>query len=142
MYVIVVVCLCLYAYRFSRHFPCCNLVNKAYEAEYVCTSIVFVCMVLEDGVAQVDIDIFNKFRIQQQDLCVKLRTLTTSVLFFKLCIGYQQHVAFSKKKSDVCFSSITGTFPQYLSDLLQLYTPTRQLRSASDTRTFVTTTRL
>ena len=36
-----------------------------------------------------------------------------------------------------CFSSIYGTAPQYLSDLLQPYTPARQLRSASDTRTFV-----
>ena len=34
--------------------------------------------------------------------------------------------------------SISGTAPQYLSDLLQPYTPARQLRSASDTRTFVT----
>ena len=37
-----------------------------------------------------------------------------------------------------CFNSITGTSPQYLSDLLQRYTPIRQLRSASHTRTFVT----
>ena len=34
--------------------------------------------------------------------------------------------------------SISGTAPEYLSDLLQPYTPARQLRSASDTRTFVT----
>ena len=38
----------------------------------------------------------------------------------------------------ICFNSISGTAPQYLSDLLQPYTPARQLRSASDTRTFVT----
>ena len=42
------------------------------------------------------------------------------------------------KISIICFSSISGTAPQYLSDLLQPYTPARQLRSASDTRTFVT----
>ena len=41
------------------------------------------------------------------------------------------------KISTICFNSISGTAPQYLSDLLQLYTPARQLRSASDTRTFV-----
>ena len=35
-------------------------------------------------------------------------------------------------------NSISGTSPQYLSDLLHPYTPARQLRSASDTRTFVT----
>ena len=42
------------------------------------------------------------------------------------------------KISAICFSSISGTAPQYLSDLLQPYTPARQLWSASDTRTFVT----
>ena len=44
------------------------------------------------------------------------------------------------KISTICFNAISGTAPQYLSDLLQPYTctPARQLRSASDTRTFVT----
>ena len=42
------------------------------------------------------------------------------------------------KISTTCFNSISGTAPRYLSDLLQPYTPARQLRSASDTRTFVT----
>ena len=42
------------------------------------------------------------------------------------------------KVSAICFKYISGTAPQYLSDLLQPYTPARQLRSASDTRTFVT----
>ena len=42
------------------------------------------------------------------------------------------------KLSTICFNFISGTAHQYLSDLLQPYTPARQLRSASDTRTFVT----
>ena len=42
------------------------------------------------------------------------------------------------KISTICFNSIYGTAPQYLSDLFQTYTPATQLRSASDTRTFVT----
>ena len=37
------------------------------------------------------------FRMQQQGLCVKQRNLTTSILFLKLCIGYQLHIAFSSK---------------------------------------------
>ena len=41
------------------------------------------------------------------------------------------------KISTVCFYSISGTALQYLSDLLQPYSPARQLRSASDTQTFV-----
>ena len=39
--------------------------------------------------------------------------------------------------SVICFSSLSGKSPQYLSDLIQPYSPTRKLRSASDTRTFV-----
>ena len=42
------------------------------------------------------------------------------------------------KISTICFSSISGTAPQYLSDLLQPYTPARQLQSVSDTQTFFT----
>ena len=42
------------------------------------------------------------------------------------------------KISTICFSSFSRTASQYLSNLLQPYTPARQLRSASDTRTFVT----
>ena len=42
------------------------------------------------------------------------------------------------KISTICFNSISGTDPQHLSNLLQPYTPARQLQSASDTRTFVT----
>ena len=40
------------------------------------------------------------------------------------------------KVSCLCFSVITGSAPPYLSDLLELYTPARKLRSSSDTRTF------
>ena len=40
--------------------------------------------------------------------------------------------------STLCFSSISGTAPQYLFNFLQPYTPARQLWSASDTQTFVT----
>ena len=36
----------------------------------------------------------------------------------------------------MCFNSLTECAPQYLSDLLHVYSPSRQLRSASDTRIF------
>ena len=42
------------------------------------------------------------------------------------------------KISTICFNSIYRTAVHYLSDLLQPYTPARKVRSASDTRTFVT----
>ena len=40
----------------------------------------------------------------------------------------------SYKVASITFSCITASCPPYLSALLQLYTPSRQLRSASDTR--------
>ena len=36
----------------------------------------------------------------------------------------------------ICFNIISGTAPSYLSDLVQLYTPSRSLRSSADTRIF------
>ena len=41
------------------------------------------------------------------------------------------------KTTTICFNPLSGKSTQYLSDLIQPYTPTRKLRSASDTRTFV-----
>ena len=38
------------------------------------------------------------------------------------------------KISTLCFNVITSTGPQYLSELLHLYTPCRDLRSYADTR--------
>ena len=40
------------------------------------------------------------------------------------------------KLSSLCFSVINRTGPEYPSELLTIYTPSRQLRSASDTRLF------
>ena len=35
-----------------------------------------------------------------------------------------------------CYQIITGTSPQYLAELVQIYVPSRSLRSSSDDRTF------
>ena len=40
------------------------------------------------------------------------------------------------KISTVCFNIISGSAPPYLSELVQLYTPSRNLRSSSDSRIF------
>ncbi len=40
------------------------------------------------------------------------------------------------KFASLCFKSLNGSAPTYLSDLLHLYTPSRQLRSSADTRVF------
>ena len=39
------------------------------------------------------------------------------------------------KVACMCFSAISGSGPAYLSELLHVYTPSRTLRSSSDTRT-------
>ena len=41
------------------------------------------------------------------------------------------------KISCLCFHVLTGSAPSYLSELLQLYVPSRSLRSASDNRLFI-----
>ena len=38
------------------------------------------------------------------------------------------------KVACMCFSAINGSGPTYLSELLHVYTPSRTLRSSSDTR--------
>ena len=40
------------------------------------------------------------------------------------------------KVATLCYSSFTESYPVYLSELLTVYRPSRQLRSISDTRTF------
>ena len=40
------------------------------------------------------------------------------------------------KTACLCYNSITGSAPSYLAELLQLYSPSRSLRSSSDTRMF------
>ena len=40
------------------------------------------------------------------------------------------------KIATICYNVITGTVSTYLSDLLELYTPLRTLRSSADTRIF------
>ena len=38
------------------------------------------------------------------------------------------------KTACMCYNAITGSFPSYLSELLHLYSPSRSLRSPSNTR--------
>ena len=43
-----------------------------------------------------------------------------------------EHIKY--KTACMCYNSTTGSAPSYLSELLQLYSPSRSLRSSSDTR--------
>ena len=45
------------------------------------------------------------------------------------------------KIATICFNVITNSAPPYLSDLLELYIPSRTLRSSADTRMFRIPTR-
>ena len=58
--------------------------------------------------------------------------LAISLLCFNLCTRSQSHKEFSTR-STLCSKCITRSAPSYLCDWLQLYTPSRTLRSASDT---------
>ena len=48
---------------------------------------------------------------------------------------YKQVLSISIKLSTLCHSFFSDTAPVYLSDLLHVYSPSRQLRSSSDSRT-------
>ena len=45
---------------------------------------------------------------------------------------YKERIKY--KVACTCFSAINGSSPAYLSELLHVYTPSRTLRSSSDTR--------
>ena len=118
------------------------------------------------GSSQYLLDNFKTFRMQQKSLCVKwlhpscssnsvlaTSTHSHSIQNFACCtvhlFCFQSIVICTKmyiyiwnksylnqyKMSATCCNPISGT-SQYLSNLLQPYTPTRQLRSTSDTCTF------
>jgi hypothetical protein len=47
----------------------------------------------------------------------------------------QQRISY--KNATLCYKSLDASAPQYLSDLLHLYIPSRQLRSSADSRIFI-----
>ena len=58
----------------------------------------------------------------------------TSLPCFNLCTGSQSNGnKIQHSINTLCYKCITGTAPSYLCDCLQLYTPSRTLRSASNT---------
>ena len=75
----------------------------------------------------------RKFRTLVQDLFSWHPVITTQHLSWKNCTGFPFQNVLSKV-ARMCFSAINGSGPAYLSELLQVYTPSRTLRSSSDTR--------
>ena len=77
----------------------------------------------------------RKFRALLQDLFSWHPVITTQHLSWKNCTGFPfQNVSSIKSLVCVCFSAINGSGPAYLSELLHVCTPSRTLRSSSDTR--------
>ena len=61
--------------------------------------------------------------------------MITFLLFCLICIGFLLIKEFGRRFL-LCYNVISGSAPPYLSDLLQLYIPSRTLRSSADTQTF------
>ena len=69
-----------------------------------------------------------------QDSFSEQPDLPTSHLCFILFAGYL--LSRGSNTNCLCFKIISHQAPIYLSELLHLYTPSRQLRSSTDTRAF------
>ena len=72
-------------------------------------------------------------------LCCKTRSLGTPLPTLNTSPGKKMHwLPISEhikyKVACMCFSAINGSGPAYLSELLHMYSPSRTLRSSSDTR--------
>ena len=62
------------------------------------------------------------------------RRLNALHIIFALCTGFQSMLESNSNFVLFVFGAITSTGPVYLSDLLKIYTPSRQLRSSADIR--------
>ena len=71
----------------------------------------------------------RKFRTLLQDLFSWHPVITTEKLHW---LPISERIKY--KVACMCFSAINGSGPAYLSELLHVYTPSRTLRSSSDTR--------
>ena len=76
----------------------------------------------------------KKFRTQLHDLSVGQKKLDHAQPILQSLHWLPIRTRIQYKISTLCFNVVTGTGPQYLSELLHLYTPSRDLRSSADTR--------
>ena len=75
----------------------------------------------------------RKFRTLLQDLFSWHPVITTQHLSWKKLHWLPISERIKYKVACMCFSAINGSGPAYLSELLHVYTPSRTLRSSSDT---------
>ena len=60
--------------------------------------------------------------------------MRTRLIFTRVLGRYERSERIKYKVACMCFSAISGAGPANLSELLHVYTPSRTLRSSSDTR--------
>ena len=72
--------------------------------------------------------------MRQPDQCLEHPDLNTSHHSSRTFTGYLSIGEPYTKVAALCHSSLSGSGPQYFSDLTHVYTPARSLRSSSDTR--------
>ena len=125
---------CKAAYIQIRHISSINLLITQATQTLVCCLVLSrldYCNSLLSGCPQYLLDELQKFQNAAARLVCKAKKYEhihpVHETLHWLPVTHRIH----NKMSTICFSSISGTDPQYLSDLLQTYTPARQLRSAS-----------
>ena len=87
-----------------------------------------------DGYAKIWYVNFKKLKIILPISLVFLPGPTTYLGSFVLYVGFLSNPAFSTKMIILYLNSLNSQAPSYLSDLVQLHVPCRELRSSADTR--------
>ena len=75
---------------------------------------------------------YNMCKMLQQRWFFRHQNLIMSHPFFKSFTGYPLAAEIEHKMFTLCYNSLSGTAPQYLSDLILVYTSSRCLCSSSD----------
>ena len=91
------------------------------------------CNCLLAGCPHFLIDILQKVQNAAARLICRAKKLDHVQPILQLLHWLPIRALIQYKISTLCFNVITGNGPQYLSELLHLYTPTRDLRSSADT---------
>ena len=78
----------------------------------------------------------KRSKILLQDFSSKLGSRNTSNPFVKNSTGYQSAQESNTKSQPCATIFFSETYPLYLSELLTVYSPSRQPRSVLDTKTF------
>ena len=86
--------------------------------------LVFLSILLRD---------FKESKIRQPDQYLEHPDLSTSHHSSRTFTGCLSNSRTLHKVAALCHTSLSGSGPQYLSDLTHVYTPSRSLRSSSDT---------